>query len=125
MPAFAGRTPVQKYKRVAKPLMVALPMRMIDELGDGPALGSLSSFVFLDRTTAPALDSTALLRTAFLEVDVDTYRAVVGAPLVGPDEGVLQSFHRARRREDVVDAPPDVPLARAAPALCQNSALLK
>ena len=87
-----------------------------------------------------------LLRTAFLEVDVDTDRAVVGAPLVGPDEGVLQSFHRARRREDVVDPPPDVPLARAAPlpppsvmvrlvgmqgakgvhpVLCQNSALLK
>ncbi len=28
---------VQKYKRGAKPLMVALSMIMIDELGDGPA----------------------------------------------------------------------------------------
>ena len=31
---------VQKNKRVAKPLMVALSMVMIDELGDGPVLGS-------------------------------------------------------------------------------------
>ena len=31
---------VQKYKCVAKPLMVALSMRMIDELGDGPGRGS-------------------------------------------------------------------------------------
>ena len=31
---------VQKHKRVAKPLMVALFMIMIDELGDSPARGS-------------------------------------------------------------------------------------
>ena len=40
MPAFAGRTRVQKHKRVAKPLMAELSMIMIDELGDGPARGS-------------------------------------------------------------------------------------
>ena len=32
---------VQKHKRVAKPLMVALFIMMIDELGDGPARGVL------------------------------------------------------------------------------------
>ena len=31
---------VQKYKRVAKPLMVALSMIMTDKLGDGLARGS-------------------------------------------------------------------------------------
>ena len=40
MPAFAGRTRVQKHKRVAKPLMVELSMMMIDELGDSPARAS-------------------------------------------------------------------------------------
>ena len=39
LPTRKGRR-VQKHKRVAKPLMVALPMIMIDELGDRPALGS-------------------------------------------------------------------------------------
>ena len=36
-----GRTRrVQKHKRAAKPLMVALFLIMIDELGDSPACGS-------------------------------------------------------------------------------------
>ena len=39
MTAFSEPRRVQKYKRVAKPLMVALSMRMIDELGDGRGAG--------------------------------------------------------------------------------------
>ena len=50
-----------------------------------------------------------------LEVDIDTDRAMVGAPLGRPDEGIVRALHRGRRREDVVDPPPDVPLARSAP----------
>ena len=41
---------VQKHKRVAKPLMVALSIIMIDETRRRPGAPVLSSFVFLDRT---------------------------------------------------------------------------
>ena len=51
----------------------------------------------------------------FLEFDIDANWAVVGAPLVGPDESIAHSLHRRRRREDVVDPPSHVPLARSAP----------
>ena len=50
-----------------------------------------------------------------LEVEIDTDRAVVGAPFLRPNEGIPYPLHRGRRREDVVDPPPDVPLARSAP----------
>ena len=50
--------------------------------------------------------------TSPLEVDIDTDRAMVGAPFVGPDEGLVYAPHRGRRCEDVVDPPSDVPFAR-------------
>ena len=50
-----------------------------------------------------------------LQVDIDTDRAMIGAPLLGPDKGLVYAPHRGRRREDVVDPPSDVPLARTAP----------
>ena len=53
--------------------------------------------------------------TYLLQVDIDPDRAMVGAPLLGPDEGLVYAPHRSRRCEDVVDPPSDVPLARAAP----------
>ena len=53
--------------------------------------------------------------TYLLQVDIDTDWAMVGAPFVGPDEGLVYAPHRSRRCEDVVDPPSDVPLARAAP----------
>ena len=53
--------------------------------------------------------------TSLLKVDIDTDWAMVGAPFVGPDKGLVYAPHRSRRCEDVVDPPSDVPLARAAP----------
>ena len=53
--------------------------------------------------------------TSLLQVDIDTDRAMVGTPFVGPDKGLVYAPHRSRRCEDVVDPPSDVPLARAAP----------
>ena len=53
--------------------------------------------------------------TALLQVDIDPDRAMVGAPFVGPEKGLVYAPHRSRRCEDVVDPPSDVPLARAAP----------
>ena len=53
--------------------------------------------------------------TSLLQVDIDTDRAMVGAPFVGPDKSLVYAPHRSRRCEDVVDPPSDVPLARAAP----------
>ena len=46
---------VQKHKRVAKPLMVALSNIMIDETRRRPGAPVLSSFVFLDRTASKLL----------------------------------------------------------------------
>ena len=46
---------VQKHKRVAKPLMVALSIIMIDETRRRPGAPVLSSFVFLDRTASKLL----------------------------------------------------------------------
>ena len=46
---------VQKHKRVAKPLMVALSNIMIDETRRRPGAPVLSSFVFLDRCQNSAL----------------------------------------------------------------------
>ena len=63
-----------------------------------------------------------------LEVDIDTDRAMVGAPLGRPDEGIVRALHRGRRREDVVDPPPAVPLARSAPLpppRCSGQPLLR
>ena len=53
--------------------------------------------------------------TSLLEVDIDPDWAMVGAPFVGPDKGLVYAPHCSRRCEDVVDPPSDVPLARAAP----------
>ena len=53
--------------------------------------------------------------TSLLQVDIDTDRAMVGTPFVGPEKGLVYAPHRSRRCEDVVDPPSDVPLARAAP----------
>ena len=65
-----GARRVQKHKRVAKPLMVALSIIMIDETRRRPSAPVLSSFVFLDTTRskrpgAPVLSSFVFLdRTA-------------------------------------------------------------
>ena len=53
--------------------------------------------------------------TSLLQVDIDTDRAMVGTPFVGPEKGRVYAPHRSRRCEDIVDPPSDVPRARAAP----------
>ena len=74
---------VQKHKRVAKPLMVALPIIMIDETRRRPGAPVLSSFVFLDTTRskrpgAPVLSSFVLLdRTPQNSGDARLVRAFV------------------------------------------------
>ena len=40
--------------------------------------------------------------TSLLKVDIDTDWAMVGAPFVGPDKGLVYAPHRRRRCEDVV-----------------------
>ena len=58
---------VQKHKRVAKPLMVALSIIMIDETRRRPGAPVLSSFVFLDRTRNSNWPNLEFIQRSFTE----------------------------------------------------------